>query len=129
MQESELVIVVYLPEAIGRAIHPTSMMSTFLRQKWIWTRSTTIGCINRTHLHFSICTPVRGRKVRTVKTRYADAVLVRVGYHPVVAGPGYDIYYLNFLAGSSRAMALTEDPQHVWIRSSWRETDPRLPLV
>jgi 5-deoxy-glucuronate isomerase len=66
---------------------------------------------------------------RTVKTRDGDAVLVRSGYHPVVAGPGYDIYYLNFLAGSSRVMAVTEDPQHVWLRSTWKETDPRLPLV
>jgi len=66
---------------------------------------------------------------RTVKTRDGDAVLVRSGYHPVVAGPGYDIYYLNFLAGTSRVMAVTEDPQHVWLRSTWKETDPRLPLV
>jgi 5-deoxy-glucuronate isomerase len=66
---------------------------------------------------------------RTVKTKDGDAVLVRSGYHPVVAGPGYDVYYLNFLAGSSRTMAVTEDPQHVWIRSTWKETDPRLPMV
>ena len=66
---------------------------------------------------------------RTVKTRDGDVVLVRSGFHPVVAGPGYDIYYLNFLAGSSRAMQVTEDPQHVWLRSTWKETDPRLPMV
>lgn len=66
---------------------------------------------------------------KTVKTRDGDAVLIRSGYHPVVAGPGYDIYYLNFLAGSSRVMAVTEDPQHVWLRSTWKNTDPRLPLV
>ena len=66
---------------------------------------------------------------RTLKIRDGDAVLVRSGYHPVVAGPGYDVYYLNFLAGSSRALAVTEDPQHVWIRSTWNSTDPRLPLV
>jgi 5-deoxy-glucuronate isomerase len=66
---------------------------------------------------------------RTVKTRDGDAVLVRSGYHPVVAGPGYDIYYLNFLAGSSRMMAVTEDPEHVWLKSTWKETDSRLPMV
>jgi len=66
---------------------------------------------------------------RTVKTKDGDAVLVRSGYHPVVAGPGYDVYYLNFLAGSSRTLAVTEDPRHVWIRSTWKETDPRLPMV
>jgi 5-deoxy-glucuronate isomerase len=66
---------------------------------------------------------------RMLKPRDGDAVLVHSGYHPVVAGPGYDVYYLNFLAGSSRALAVTEDPNHVWIRSTWKHTDPRLPLV
>lgn len=45
---------------------------------------------------------------RIVKTRDGDAVVIRSGYHPVVVGPGYDIYYLNFLAGSSRAMSVTK---------------------
>jgi 5-deoxy-glucuronate isomerase len=66
---------------------------------------------------------------RTLKTRDGDAVLVRSGYHTVVAGPGYDTYYLNFLAGSARTLAATEDPQHSWIRSTWNGTDPRLPQV
>jgi 5-deoxy-glucuronate isomerase len=70
-----------------------------------------------------------GGTERTVKARNGDAVLVRSGFHPVVAGPGYDVYYLNFLAGSARALAVTEDTKHVWIRSTWKETDPRLPLV
>jgi hypothetical protein len=65
---------------------------------------------------------------QTVKAGDGDVVLVRNGYHAVVAGPGYDVYYLNFLAGSSRTLAVTEDPQHVWIRSTWKATDPRLPL-
>ena len=64
-----------------------------------------------------------------VKARDGDAVLVRNGYHAVVAGPGYDVYYLNFLAGSSRALSVTEDQRHAWIRSMWKETDPRVPLV
>ncbi|MGI8959205.1 MAG: 5-deoxy-glucuronate isomerase [Bryobacteraceae bacterium] len=64
-----------------------------------------------------------------LKVRDGDAVLVRDGYHPVVAGPGYDIYYLNFLAGSSRALAATEDPTHTWLSSTWRQPDGRLPLV
>src|ERR1700746_3499024 len=63
---------------------------------------------------------------RTLKARDGDAILVHSGYHSVVAGPGYDVYYLNFLAGSARALAVTEDKQHAWIRSSWNGTDPRL---
>lgn len=65
----------------------------------------------------------------TLKARDGDVVLVHNGYHTVVAGPGYDLYYLNFLAGSSRAMAVTDDREHSWIRSTWNATDPRLPLV
>jgi 5-deoxy-glucuronate isomerase len=65
---------------------------------------------------------------RTVKAVDGDVVLVHSGYHTVVAGPGYDVYYLNFLAGSSRTLAVTED-RHSWIRSTWKGTDPRLPLV
>jgi 5-deoxy-glucuronate isomerase len=64
-----------------------------------------------------------------VTVRDGDAVLVHDGYHPVVAGPGYNIYYLNFIAGSARSLAVTEDPNHVWIRSSWKEMDSRLPIV
>ena len=70
-----------------------------------------------------------GAEGETLKVRDGDTVLVRQGYHPVVAGPGYDIYYLNFLAGSARALAVTEDANHLWIRSTWKEVDPRLPLV
>jgi 5-deoxy-glucuronate isomerase len=66
---------------------------------------------------------------RTLKARDGDVVLVHSGYHAVVAGPGYDVYYLNFLAGSSRSVAVTEDAQHSWIRSVWGAADPRLPLV
>jgi 5-deoxy-glucuronate isomerase len=65
----------------------------------------------------------------TVRAVDGDAVLVRSGYHPVVAGPGYNVYYLNFLAGTSRTLAVTEDPNHVWLKSTWSGIDPRLPLV
>jgi 5-deoxy-glucuronate isomerase len=65
----------------------------------------------------------------TLKVRDGDAVLVRDGYHPVVAGPGYNVYYLNFLAGTSRTMAVVEDPERAWVRSTWKQPDTRLPLV
>jgi 5-deoxy-glucuronate isomerase len=68
-------------------------------------------------------------KEQVVKARDGDVVLVHNGYHAVVAGPGYDVYYLNFLAGSSRSLAVTEDTERSWIRSTWNGTDPRLPLV
>jgi 5-deoxy-glucuronate isomerase len=70
-----------------------------------------------------------GKRDITLTVHDSDVVLVRDGYHPVVAGHGYDIYYLNCLAGSARSLANTEDADHVWVRSTWKETDSRLPLV
>ena len=51
------------------------------------------------------------------------------GYHPVVAAHGYNVYYLNALAGAERSMAASDDPQYAWVRGTWRDRDPRLPLV
>lgn len=58
-----------------------------------------------------------------------DIVLVPEGYHPVIAGHGYNVYYLNFLAGSDQSLANTDDPAHKWIYNSWKKMDPRLPMV
>ncbi len=63
-----------------------------------------------------------------------DVVLVPYGYHgPSMAAPGYDLYYLNVLAGEGpvRTMAFCDDPAHAWIRDSWshQEADPRLPMT
>lgn len=59
-----------------------------------------------------------------------DTVLVREGYHPVVAAPGYDGYYLNFLAGETPSWAVHDEPQLAWVRDAWegREGRLRLPL-
>jgi len=70
-----------------------------------------------------------GQRDLTLTVRDGDAVLVRDGYHPVVAAPGYNIYYLNCLAGSSRQLATTEDSDHGWVRSTWNQVDPRVPMV
>ncbi len=43
-----------------------------------------------------------------------DVVLVPRGYHPVAAGPGYDLYYLNVMAGPRRRWLVTMDPNHAW---------------
>lgn len=58
-----------------------------------------------------------------------DVVLIPEGYHPVVAGHGYNVYYLNFLAGSDQSLAGTDDPDHKWIYGSWKGMDPRVPVV
>jgi len=58
-----------------------------------------------------------------------DVVLVPEGYHPVVACHGYNVYYLNFLAGSDQSLASSDDPDHKWIYGTWKTMDPRLPVV
>ena len=44
-----------------------------------------------------------------------DCVLVPRGYHTVSAPPGYELYYLNVMAGPSRFWAVVTDPDHEWI--------------
>ncbi len=65
----------------------------------------------------------------TLSIHDGELVLIPEGYHPVVAAHGYNIYYLNVLAGSARSMAASDDPDYAWVRKSWKDKDPRLPLV
>lgn len=65
----------------------------------------------------------------TLTVHDGQLVLVPEGYHPVVAAHGYNVYYLNALAGSARSMAASDDPDYAWVRATWRDKDPRLPLV
>jgi 5-deoxy-glucuronate isomerase len=44
-----------------------------------------------------------------------DVVLVPRGYHPVAAPHGYDLYYLNVMAGPQRKWIFRNDPAHEWI--------------
>jgi 5-deoxy-glucuronate isomerase len=67
----------------------------------------------------------------TVTVRDRDLMLVPWGYHTTAAAHGYDLYYLNALAGDRRSMAAADDPDLAWIRAAWEdlEPDPRVPLV
>jgi 5-deoxy-glucuronate isomerase len=67
----------------------------------------------------------------TATVRDGDLMLVPWGYHTTAAAHGYDLYYLNALAGERRSMAAADDPELAWVRHAWRELepDPRVPLV
>lgn len=65
----------------------------------------------------------------TLTVRDGQLVLVPEGYHPVAAAHGYNVYYLNALAGSSRSLAASDDPDYAWARAAWGAPDPRVPLV
>jgi 5-deoxy-glucuronate isomerase len=63
-----------------------------------------------------------------------DVALVPFGWHgPCVAAPGYDLYYLNVMAGPDpdRSWRIRDDPAHGWIRDTWvgQEFDSRLPYT
>jgi 5-deoxy-glucuronate isomerase len=67
------------------------------------------------------------------EVRTGDVVLVPHGWHgPAMAAPGYDLYYLNVMAGPGpqRAWLICDDPVHAWVRSTWddQDVDPRLPF-
>jgi 5-deoxy-glucuronate isomerase len=67
------------------------------------------------------------------EVRTGDVVLVPHGWHgPAMAPPGYDLYYLNVMAGpgATRAWLICDDPAHAWVRDTWadQDIDPRLPL-
>ena len=67
------------------------------------------------------------------EVRTGDVVLIPYGWHgPSMAVPGYDLYYLNVMAGpgEERAWRICDDPAHGWVRDTWgdQEIDPRLPF-
>jgi 5-deoxy-glucuronate isomerase len=66
------------------------------------------------------------------EVRSGDTIEMPCGYHgPSMAAPGYDLYYLNVMAGDARAWNFVDDPNHAWIRASWadQQLDPRLPMT
>lgn len=67
------------------------------------------------------------------EVRTGDVVLVPHGWHgPSMAPPGYNLYYLNVMAGPGpqRAWLICDDPAHAWVRDTWpsQSFDPRLPM-
>ena len=51
----------------------------------------------------------------TLCVKDGDVVLVPRGYHPVGAPHGYDLYYLNVMAGPERKWIFRNDPAHEWM--------------
>lgn len=65
------------------------------------------------------------------EVRDRDTALVPHGWHgPCVAAPGFDMFYLNVMAGpgEERAWLISDHPDQAWVRGTWRDqqVDPRL---
>jgi 5-deoxy-glucuronate isomerase len=76
---------------------------------------------------------VYGSAAVLAEVRTGDVVLIPHGWHgPSMAAPGYDLYYLNVMAGpgTERAWLICDDPAHAWVRTTWADqpVDPRLPF-
>jgi len=73
-----------------------------------------------------------GREIEVLEEVHdRDTVLVPYGWHgPCVAAPGFDMYYLNVMAGpgTERVWKITDHPDHAWVRDTWetQSVDPRL---
>ncbi len=74
-------------------------------------------------------TPERPADVLT-EVRSGDVVVIPHGWHgPSMAVPGYDLYYLNVMAGpGKRQWLICDDPAHSWVREQWKDqpVDPRV---
>ena len=74
-------------------------------------------------------TPERPADV-LAEVRSGDVVIIPHGWHgPSMAAPGYDLYYLNVMAGPGRReWLICEDPAHSWVREQWKDqqVDPRV---
>lgn len=51
----------------------------------------------------------------TMAVEHQDCVSVPEGYHPVGVPDGYDLYYLNVMAGPTRKWVFHNDKDHEWI--------------
>ena len=65
--------------------------------------------------------------------RQGDLVLTAPGFHSTIVAPGYNMYFLNYLAGSlyddRRATAPYSDPRYTWIVDRWETNYRNLPIV
>jgi 5-deoxy-glucuronate isomerase len=68
--------------------------------------------------------PQRGEE-ELFRVRDGDVAVIGSGYHPVVAAPGYRLYYLWVLAGEAREMALRFEPEHAWVQETPADASPR----
>jgi 5-deoxy-glucuronate isomerase len=61
-----------------------------------------------------------------------DLVRTPVGYHPVSAPPGSNVYFLNYLAGDptleQRAVAPVDDSDWAWLRQNWAGNPLQIPF-
>ena len=115
--ESRLEEIYYFESAVSRAVAPEVAPREADAFGYLRTYSSAAGDIDT-----------------LAEVRTGDIGLVPYGWHgPCAAAPGYDLYYLNVMAGPDpeRVWNISDDPAHSWVRASWegQDIDPRLPYL
>ena len=108
--------------ACGPAIRPTSTTWTSPRSSTRWRRSTSLRSTRPKG--FGVQALYSKDPARPLNEAHIigenDAVALPYGYHPVAAAPGYRLYYLWFLSGSTRKLVPHDDPDHAWVKRDLR---------
>ena len=57
------------------------------------------------------------------EVRAGDLITIPRGWHgPSMAPPGYDLYYLNVMAGpGERTWRITDQPEYAWVHETWAD--------
>ncbi len=129
-----LVVESVTPVATGPRTHPTSTTRRARASRSSRSSTTSRSRPGPVARGWAISASM-GRQERPIdllaEVRSGDVVLIPHGWHgPSMAAPGYDMYYLNVMAGpgAERAWRATDDPAHAWIRDAWprQPVDPRV---
>jgi 5-deoxy-glucuronate isomerase len=56
------------------------------------------------------------REARMVRDK--EVAVITTGFHPVVAAPGYELYYLWVMAGEGRVQRVYIDPRYRWVEAA-----------
>lgn len=109
---------------LGETINPSGNWSSYPPHKH---EQDTITESKHEEVYFYRLNPSKGFGLQRVYTDNAsideayiiknnDLVAIPKGYHPVVAGGGYKLYYLWILAGKKRTLKPKDDPKHTWVK-------------
>ena len=135
LDSAEIIACEVITPAGNWSSYPARSTTRRLRPSRSWKRSTTSKSLRAGRptglwVHADVVSPAHEIEVLE-EVRDRDTVLVPFGWHgPCVAAPGFDMYYLNVMAGpgAQRVWKISDHPDQAWVRSTWetQSVDPRL---
>ena len=101
--------------AHSSAIRRTSTTTTICRSSACSRRPTTIASTRRRASRSSASIPMTARSTRRWRSRTATSCWCRAAITRCAAMHGYDLYYLNVMAGPKRVWKFYNEPAHEWL--------------